>query len=142
MAHKTTHTLGKLFSKTKDRIDKFDISNIVYKIPCRGNDSESCNMVYVGTTKNKLKTRIAGHKSDQKYRHISTQKTALTSHCANLNHFPNFQDTSVLNRENNYKRRFMLEMLQIIRTPTAKRITFKADTDNVSQNYRHLISKI
>ena len=51
MAHKTTHTLCRLFTKTKDRIDKFDISNIVYKIPCRGNDSESCNMVYVGTTK-------------------------------------------------------------------------------------------
>lgn len=142
MAHKTTHTLGRLFSKTKDRIDKFDISNIVYKIPCRGNDRESCNMVYVGTTKNKLKTRIAGHKSDQKYRYISTQKTALTSHCASLNHFPNFQDTSVLNRENNYKRRFMLEMLQIINTPITKRINFKADTDNVAQNYRHLISKM
>ena len=60
------------------------MSNIVYKIPCKVNDSDICNKVYVGTTKNKLKTGIAGHKSVQKYRYISTQKTALTSHCATL----------------------------------------------------------
>lgn len=141
IAHKTCNTIGRIFSKTKDSLDKFDICNIVYKIPCKGNDNEICNRVYVGTTKNKLKTRIAGHKSDQKYRHISTQKTALTSHCASLNHYPNFQDTLILNKENNYKRRYMLEMLQIINTPALKRINYKTDTDNVAQNYRHLISK-
>ena len=43
------------------------MSNLVYKIPCRGNDNENCNKVYVGTTKNKLKTRLAGHKPDHKY---------------------------------------------------------------------------
>ena len=69
-------------------------------------------------------------------------KTALTSHCASLSHVPNFEDTSVLSRENNYKRRFMLEMLQIIKTTVRKRINFKADTDNLAQNYRHLISKL
>lgn len=141
MAHKTFNTLNRLFSKTKDKVDKVDMSNVVYKIPCNGNNQEACNMVYVGTTKNKLKTRLAGHKSDQKYRDISSQKTALTSHCAKLNHDPIFQDVAVLNRENIYKRRFMLEMLQIINVPPAKRINFKSDTDNVAQNYRHLISK-
>ena len=35
----------------------------------------------------------------------------------------------------------MLEMLQIIDVPTSKRINYKTDTDNVAQNYRHLIRK-
>lgn len=77
MAHKTFNTLNRLFSKTKDKVDKVDMSNVVYKIPCNGNNQEACNMVYVGTTKNKLKTRLAGHKSDQKYRDISSQKTGI-----------------------------------------------------------------
>lgn len=141
IAHKTCNTLGSLFSKMKDRTEKLDRSNIVYKIPCKGNDNSNCNKLYIGTTKNKLKTRLAGHRSDQRYKYTSSHKTALTSHCAKYHHTPDFENTTVLNTETNYKKRFMLEMLQIINTPITQRINFKMDTDNVAQNYRHLIYK-
>lgn len=141
ISHRIYNTLGRLFSKTKDRTKKEDKSNIVYRIPCKGNENEVCDRIYIGTTKNKLKTRIAGHKSDQKYKYRSTQKTALSSHCAELHHSPNFDNTSILNTENNYKRRYMLEMLQIINVPIERRINFRTDTDNVAQNYRHLVYK-
>ncbi|GBP08837.1 Katanin p60 ATPase-containing subunit A-like 1 [Eumeta japonica] len=114
--------------------DKLDMSNVVYRIPCGGNGAEECGEVYIGTTKNKLRTRLAGHKSDQKYRTTNlSHKTALTAHCVRLNHFPKFEDTTVLNRESNYRRRLTLEMLQIINTPVEKRINFKADIDNIAQ---------
>lgn len=143
MTYKSYNTLNKLFSKPKDKLDKFEKSNVVYKIPCTGNKNEICNKFYIGTTKNKLKTRIAGHKSDQKYRdNIHISKTALSSHCAKFNHYPNFENVSILNTENNCKRRYMLEMLQIINTPIPHRINYKSDTDNIAQNYRNLVDKI
>lgn len=118
------------------------MSNLVYKIPCNGNDNEQCDKVYVGTTGNKLKTRLAGHKTDQKYRNYNTsQKTALSSHCRDFNHYPNFDNTSILGTESFYKRRYMLEMLQIIKVPSEKRINFKRDTEGLAQSYRHLIYK-
>ena len=142
MAHSTYNTLCRLFSKTKDKINKFEMSNLVYKIPCRGNDNENCNKVYVGTTKNKLKTRLAGHKSDHKYNKTSsTQKTALSLHCSKSDHCPDFDNTSILNTENNYKRRYMLEMLQIIKVPLTQRINYRTDIENIAQNYRHLVDK-
>lgn len=141
IAFKSYNTVNKLYNKTKDRIQKLDMSNIVYKIPCSGNDVENCDKVYIGTTKNKLRTRIAGHRSDQKYRNVNSQKTALSSHCSRFNHYPDFENVSVLNTEHNYRRRYILEMLQIINTPTTNRINFKADIENVAQNYRYLIQK-
>lgn len=142
MAHKTTHNLGKLYSNTKDRIDKWEESNVIYKIPCNGKENEICKKVYIGTTKNKLKSRIAAHKSDQKIRNISTQKTALTAHCANTHHSPNLDDVQILQREENYKRRYMLEMLNIIKIPTTARMNFKADVEGSSaQQFRYLVNK-
>lgn len=141
IAHKIYNTIGQLFSKPKDKIQKLDKSNLVYKIPCNGNDRENCDKVYIGTTKNKLKTRISGHKSDQRYRNINAQRTALSSHCANLNHNPDFDNVSILNTENNYRRRYMLEMLQIINVKGDKRINFRTDTANLAHSYRYLLNK-
>ena len=90
-----------MFSKTKDKIEKSEISNVVYEIPCTGNANEDCSMVYGGTTKNIVKTRMAGHRSDIKYKYIKTQKTALTSHCSKFHHNPNFDNVKILNKENN-----------------------------------------
>lgn len=141
MTFKTYSTNNKLFSRIKDRMSKWEMSNLVYKIPCTGNTSTNCSKVYIGTTKNTLKTRIAGHKSNQKYRHINAEKTALSSHCFKLNHNPDFENASVLRIENNYKRRLLLEMLEINNIPISNRINFKMDTDNLAQNYRYLFSK-
>ncbi|GBP04595.1 hypothetical protein EVAR_91310_1 [Eumeta japonica] len=88
----------KIITKYVD--DLFCVVSEVYRIPCGGNGAEECGEVYIGTTKNKLRTRLAGHKSDQKYRTTNlSHKTALTAHCVRLNHFPKFEDTTVLNRK-------------------------------------------
>ena len=139
IASKTTNTLKSLYTNMKSKIDKEEKSNVVYEIACKGGENK-CNMVYVGTTKSKLKTRISGHKSDHKCRtNISTQKTALTSHCAHYSHTPDFDNVKILQQENNYSKRFVLEMLHIINTPTEKRINFKTDTDGCAHSYRHLV---
>ncbi|XP_067625861.1 uncharacterized protein [Eurosta solidaginis] len=141
IAHKPINTLKNIFNKTKSEIPKTEKSNIVYKIPCNGNKTESCNNVYVGTTKAKLKSRLAQHKSDFKYCHETiNQKTALMTHCATKNHFPDFDKTTILQQETNYNKRFTLEMLHIINTPTSIRMNYQTDIDNCASSYRHLIT--
>ncbi|XP_067627468.1 uncharacterized protein [Eurosta solidaginis] len=55
IAHKPMSTLKSIFNQTKSKIPQMEKSNIIYQIPCNGNDKELCNKVYVGTTKSKLK---------------------------------------------------------------------------------------
>ena len=140
IAFKTSNTLNRIYTNTKSKIKKEDKSNVIYEISCKGGENTTCNMVYIGTTKSKLKTRISGHKSDQKCRkNISTQKTALTAHCAHSTHTPDFDNVKILQQQRDYNKRFVLEMLHIINTPTEKRINFKTDTDGCAHSYRHLI---
>ena len=142
ITYKAQNTLRKLFANTKAKIDTMDKANLIYQIGCNGNEEETCDKIYVGTTKNKLKTRISGHKTDIKYKDkFSSQKTALTAHCAERGHVPNFEKVKILQTEERYNKRYTLEMLHIINVPLSKRMNFKSDTDNCAQSYRHIINK-
>ncbi|XP_075150333.1 uncharacterized protein LOC142224448 [Haematobia irritans] len=100
IAHKNYNTLKNIFTKTKDKTPIMETSNVIYQITCNGDNKEPCDKMYIGTTKNKLKTRLSGHKSDIKLRNNNKlQKTALATHCATTKHHPNFDDVRVLERE-------------------------------------------
>lgn len=134
------NTLQQIYSNTKDKIPRNEKSDVVYKIPCNGDGSHVCNMVYVGTTKSKLKTRISAHKSNIKLRsNSSDNKTALSSHCKDTGHYPDFENVAILQEEKNYSKRYILEMLHIMNTPNNKRMNFKTDTDNCAHVYRNLV---
>lgn len=142
IAPKTNNTLQQLFSNLKTKVDNMEKSNVIYKIQCNGNEKEDCDKCYIGTTKNKLKTRIAGHKSDIKKRNDNTTaRTALTAHCATKKHHPQLERVQVLQTEHNYSKRLTLEMLHILSTTTQHRMNFKTDTDNLAQSYRTLMKK-
>lgn len=136
---KTHNTVKNLYTNTKSKIDKYEKHNVIYQITCNGNNTENCDMKYVGTTKSKLKTRISGHKSNVKSQ--DSTKTALSAHCASRKHTPNFATTKILQQENNYNKRFTLEMLHISNTPRDKRLNFKTDTESLAHCYRHLIKR-
>ncbi|XP_075167655.1 uncharacterized protein LOC142239767 [Haematobia irritans] len=142
LALKTTKTVKGLFSKTKTKIKNDDKSNIIYKIKCKGDKSNLCQKTYIGTTMTKLKTRLSSHKSDIKATDKPMeQKTALAAHCAQTGHKPNFEGVEILDHENNYRRRFTLEMLHIINTPPDERMNYKKDIENCARIYRHTIQK-
>lgn len=106
IAHKTNNTVNKLFSKTKAKIENEEKSNVVYEIKCNGDGTNLCNKVYAGTTKLKLKNRVASHKSDQKaINKPIEQKTALAAHSTITQHKPNFDDVRILQEENHYKKK-------------------------------------
>ena len=127
----------------KTKMDKNETANVIYQIDCKGNDTEQCNKLYIGTTKSKLKTRISAHKSNIKLidNNNPQQKTALATHCAKSNHTPDFNNVKIVDRESNYSKRLTLEMLHILNTPANLRLNFKTDTINIAHCYRHLITK-
>ena len=126
----------------KSKIDTKEKSNVVYEIKCNGNEGNTCGMLYVGTTKNKLQTRMNGHKSDLRTRNKNHEaRTALSDHCATQQHTPDLDNVRVLGEERHHNKRLTLEMLHISNIPTQKRINYKADTDNVAHIYRNLIRR-
>ncbi|XP_017472127.1 PREDICTED: uncharacterized protein LOC108363301 [Rhagoletis zephyria] len=140
LAFTCSNTLGKIYSNTKDKIPRCEKSDVIYKISCNGDGSHLCHKVYVGTTKTKLKTRISAHKSNIKLRNSSTDnKTALSAHCRDTGHYPDFDNVAILQEEKNYNKRYILEMLHITNTPNERRINFKTDTDNCAHVYRNLV---
>lgn len=142
IALKTVNTVSNLFSKTKTKVDKNDKHNVIYKIRCNGDDTDICQKIYVGTTQNKLKTRLSSHKSDIKtLGENMEQKTALAAHCAITSHKPNFDDVEIIDEERGYGKRLLLEMIHINNIPREKRLNFKRDTENLAQVYRHTIDK-
>lgn len=127
----------------KTKVNNMEKSNVIYEIKCKGDGNSNCNKVYIGTTKNKLKNRLAGHKSDIKLRSRNlTQKTALAEHCAAYKHEPDLERVRVIDSETNYRKRMTLETLHIINTTTTKRMNYKADTEGCANNYRLLITKL
>lgn len=135
------NTVQQIFSNTKSKIDKFEKSDVVYKIPCNGDGSHVCNKVYVGTTKSRLKTRICAHKSNVKNRdNTSENKTALTQHCSETGHAPDLDNVAILQQERHYNKRYTLEMLHIINLRREHRMNFKSDTEKCASAYRQLIN--
>ena len=139
IAYRSHNNNKQFFSNMKSKIKNEDKYNLVYKINCKGNDIEDCNGIYIGTTGNKLKTRLSGHKSNFKKLKDNKNKTALALHCYEKNHTPDFEGVKIIAQENNYNKRLLTEMLKIIEVPCNLRINAKADVDNIAQSYRNVI---
>ncbi|KAI4476352.1 hypothetical protein M0804_013667 [Polistes exclamans] len=94
------------------RVDKLEQSNLVYKIPC------VCDKCYIGQTKQKLKKRLDQHKNDCKP--MNAQKsniTALAEHHFSTGHNFKFDETNILDKEDNWFNSFVEETNALIGTP-------------------------
>ncbi|XP_065358792.1 uncharacterized protein LOC135952935 [Calliphora vicina] len=96
IAYKSNMTLRHLFTNNKTKIDKLKSDNVVYEIKCDGNERERCNLVYIGTTKRMLGTRVNEHKTDIEKGKITT---ALSLHVKECNHKMDFDNIKILDRE-------------------------------------------
>lgn len=131
-AYKSNTTLSAIFSNIKTPIEKQQQHNLVYEIPCMGNEQEQCRQIYIGTTKRTLDVRIGEHKADIEKRR---DNTALSQHILDTGHIPNFKRVKILDKEKKERKRFLMESLHIIQQQT-RTLNVKNDTDNVSASYR------
>ncbi|KAI4476046.1 hypothetical protein M0804_013915 [Polistes exclamans] len=88
--------INSIYTKLKDKVDKFDQSNLVYKIPCE------CDKSYIGQTKQKLKKRLDQQKNDCKPINVNkTNTTALDEHHFKTGHTFKFDAATILDLEEN-----------------------------------------
>ena len=96
-----------VLSKLKSRLSILECSNVVYKFDC--ND---CDEFYVGMTTRRLKQRAKEHsKSDS---------SALCIHSITARHAINYNEPSILERDNN-RFRLMIKESFLIHALNAKR---------------------
>lgn len=139
LAFTNRKTIGNLFTKLKDRTPSMKKTNVIYKIPCLGNEDlgESCEYSYVGQTKQYLDNRLKNHKYDlKKTPNPLIPRTALTDHFHTSNHYPNFSAVKILGTQPHFSKRLTLEALHIYSENT---YNFKRDTENLVTMYCALI---
>ena len=112
----------------KNRIPIADSSKVVYKIDCM-----DCDKCYIGQTKNYLQNRINNHKNNVAKHQ---EKTALATHALTNLHTFDFNNTKIISRESNYKKRLFIEMAHILNNKT---VNFQTDTNNLSNIYYNII---
>ena len=100
--YKPFNKLCNIFNLPKDPIPTNFLSGVVYEIPCK-----DCECVYVGQTKNSLKTRIAQHQAA--CRLLQPQKSALAEHSIDRSHRINWAGARILSKEVRWRHRLFLE---------------------------------
>ncbi|KYN09297.1 hypothetical protein ALC57_18593 [Trachymyrmex cornetzi] len=105
IAYKPVNSLNKFIKTGKDRLDKMDNNNVVYKISCC-----DCDCSYVGQTKRKLKTRIKEHKSDIRK---SNNHSVVSLHQLEYGHQIDWDNINILDSEHSFYKRSISEMIHI-----------------------------
>ncbi|KAK9882602.1 hypothetical protein WA026_022230 [Henosepilachna vigintioctopunctata] len=129
IATRNVKKVGKLFSRLKDNTPILNQSQVVYEIPCC-----DCELVYVGQTTTTLSQRITLHRSNIR---TSKQNCALTKHCLDNGHHPDYNSVKILDKENNTKRRLFLEMVRIYQNKNS--MNSRRDIDGLSSIFSYLI---
>ncbi|XP_062710010.1 uncharacterized protein LOC134288585 [Aedes albopictus] len=151
IATKQTRVIKNLHTQVKHPVNKDDISNVIYKIPC--NNCDSC---YIGMTTNTLRKRLAGHRSNinrlekltndnntnteiAKTSLIETT-TALIQHCIETDHRFNLEHTQIIDHSYRQSTLPFLEMCHI--TNTNHTINRRTDIDRLSTTYAAVLHDI
>lgn len=122
----------------KSQIDKLDMSSIVYEIPCKTcSEKENKKSVYIGQTKRRLHIRLREHFNSCIHHPTSS---ALAIHASEHQHEFSFEETRILARENNTKKREFLESYFIMKD--RQTINFKRDKEQWSLLYSDILTSL
>lgn len=116
-------------SYTKTKYPPHQRVDMVYKIPC-----SSCDLSYVGNTKQTLGARVKQHNYDLK----TTKTTGVTKHHEDTGHIPNFHEAHPIHYEPISHKRFVAENIHILANNT---FNLKDDV-TLSRSYSSLIKQI
>lgn len=142
-----TSTVKNLHSVVKDPKIPLEKSKIIYNIPC--NNCEKC---YIGMTRNKLSTRLAGHKTDvNKLENILltqtslncnslSEKTALIQHCYESGHRFNLEKTKIVDNTFHSHTLPFLEMCHIYNTPNT--VNRRVDVEGLNTTYSAILHNV
>ncbi|XP_058827991.1 uncharacterized protein LOC131687913 [Topomyia yanbarensis] len=130
IATKSINTVSNLYTRIKDTLLKMHHHNVIYRIPC-----QTCECTYVGMTRNLLKTRLSGHRSNISkleellnagLTHVDSdimqlrEKTALVAHCIDHDHRFDLTATTILDQTQKHSSLPFLEMIWIYNNNTTE----------------------
>ena len=130
VAYYNLSTVGELFTKLKHRTSLEKMSGVVYEIPCA-----DCPLLYVGQTKNWLKTRIGQHMRDIKNQKLTS---ALAQHSVSMGHDIDFDGVKVIYKKRLLRERLFFEMIGI-RT-RENTMNLRSDVEGLSSIYSFLLN--
>ena len=107
-------TLLSLLIKVKPRTDPIDATGVVYRIPCM-----DCDCSYIGETCKTLNVRLKEHQ--RCCRHLESQKSVVAQHAIEEDHRIDWNQSTVIDREQQWHRRRLKEALHIRYTTTSIR---------------------
>lgn len=128
---KTTNRIGNIYTRTKYTLPKDQKSKVVYQVKC-----QDCNAVYIGITKQKIKDRMAKHRSDVHLKKI-TGTTGLTLHAIKESHTFNLANVTILEQIPNYWQRVIAEKMFIHKTPNS--VNTQVDKSGLHASYINLM---
>lgn len=128
---KTTNKIGNIYTRTKYTIPKEMKSKVVYQVKC-----QDCNAIYIGITKQKIKDRMAKHRSDV---HLKKTQgtTGLTVHAVNESHSFDFAEVTILEQIPNYWQRLIAEKMHIHKSENT--VNTQIDKDGLHASYINLM---
>jgi len=106
LAFFSLHKLGRIIRAQKDSLSLGCSKNVVYKINCK-----DCDATYIGQTKRKLSTTVDEHKKDINKK--TSNHSVITEHRLNSNHEFNWENPIILDKEKQYYRRLISEIINI-----------------------------
>jgi len=123
--------LSTIIKTGKDKIEKMNCSDVVYKIKCK-----DCDASYVGQTKRQLHTRIKEHKSDINKR--TGNHSVVSLHQLEKSHTFDWENVLILDKEHSYYNRITSEMMHIKKQTNG--INKQQDTEQLPDLYLPFIS--
>jgi len=148
----------------KDKTEKMENYDVVYKIECANN---LCDAAYIGQTGRYLKTRIKEHeininkalkittdnltvsneqpqRRDKRRRHMiprspdrNASSAAITTHAKNFKHLFKLKEVKILHKEKKLNKRLILESVEILKNRNA--CNTRSDVDGINDSYKDLI---
>lgn len=150
VANSIVKTTQNILPNVKDPIDRSQLSQVVYKIPCA-----NCEKVYIGMTKNCLQTRLSGHRTNiNKYnalveRGLSDtdaeilwvkELTALMEHIVETKHSFDLGNTKIIDLSRKVTNLPMLEMCHIVNN--ANTVNHRTDVKGLSNTYAGILHSV
>jgi len=133
MAYFSLHKLGRIIKAQKDTLPTGLNKNVVYRLNCK-----NCDVSYVGQTKRRLNTRTLEHKKDINKK--TGNHSVITEHRMNFNHEFEWENPRILDKETQYYRRLISEMIFIKLQNNS--LNLQTDTEVLEHVYVEILNRI
>ncbi|KYN30216.1 hypothetical protein ALC57_00353 [Trachymyrmex cornetzi] len=129
--YKPMNTLNSVIKLDKDKLEKMEQCDVVYKISCL-----DCDSSYAGQTKRKVKTRIKEHMAN--IRKLKDSRTVISEHQLEYGHKFNWENIQILDTEPFFHKRLTSEMIFIKKQING--INKQNDIEQLSEAYFSLLN--